>query len=106
LSATSVDENQSTTLTGTITDPGTLDTFTLVVNWGDGSPVDVYNYPAGTTSFSETHQYLDDDPTGTPSDDYTIDVTVTDDDTGSDTASITLTVANVSPDGEYYINGS
>ena len=30
-----------------------------------------------------THQYLDDNPTGTPSDVYTIDVTLTDDDTGS-----------------------
>jgi Tol biopolymer transport system component len=32
---------------------------TLTVNWGDGSPNQVFNYPAGTTSFSETHQYLD-----------------------------------------------
>ena len=36
MAATSVDENGTTHLTGTITDPGALDTFTLVVNWGDG----------------------------------------------------------------------
>ena len=26
------------TLTGSFTDPGTLDTHTVVINWGDGSP--------------------------------------------------------------------
>ena len=30
-----IDENGVATLTGTIDDPGTLDTFTLDVNWGD-----------------------------------------------------------------------
>ena len=32
---------------------------TLTVNWGDGSPEQVFNYPIGTTSFSETHQYVE-----------------------------------------------
>ncbi|MEZ6110700.1 MAG: hypothetical protein R3C99_06775 [Pirellulaceae bacterium] len=32
---TTINENGVATLTGTIADPGTLDTFTLVVNWGD-----------------------------------------------------------------------
>jgi Ca2+-binding RTX toxin-like protein len=92
-----IDENDMVTLTGTITDPGTLDTFTLNVDWGDGSAVESFSYAAGTTSFSETHQYLDDDPSGTQSDIYTIGVTVTDDDTGSDVASTTVTVNNVAP---------
>ena len=30
-------ENGTATLTGTISDPGTLDSFTLVVTWGDGA---------------------------------------------------------------------
>ncbi|MBK9051528.1 MAG: DUF11 domain-containing protein [Chloroflexi bacterium] len=97
VAATNVNENGTTTLTGTITDPGTQDTFSLVVNWGDGSAPQTFNYAAGTTNFSETHQYPDDNPTGTPSDNYTISLTLTDDDTGSDTDNTTLTVSNVAP---------
>jgi uncharacterized repeat protein (TIGR01451 family) len=97
LNATTIDENGATTLSGTITDPGTLDTFTLTVDWGDGSAPEQFNYPAGTTNFNETHTYLDDDPTGTPSDDISISLTLTDDDTGSDTDSAIVTVSNVAP---------
>ncbi len=96
VNATNANENGSVTLSGSISDPGTQDTFTLVVDWGDGNS-DTYNYPAGATSFSETHQYLDDDPTGTPADQYTISLTLTDDDTGSDTDSVTTTISNVAP---------
>jgi hypothetical protein len=32
-----INENGTATLTGTITDPGTKDTFTLTVNWGEGA---------------------------------------------------------------------
>jgi len=71
-----IDEDKTATITGTIPDPGTLDSFVVTIDWGEGLPVD-YNYPAGSTSYSETHQYLDDEPTGTASDIYDIDVTVT-----------------------------
>jgi hypothetical protein len=54
-------------------------------------------YPAGATSYSETHQYLDDNPTGTLSDIYGITVSITDDDTDSDTETTTVTVNNVDP---------
>jgi Ca2+-binding RTX toxin-like protein len=93
-------ENGVATLTGTITDPGTLDTFTLNVDWGDPlSPnnIEQYTFAAGTTSFELTHQYLDDNPSGTESDDYTIGLTITDDDTGTSSASTTVTVNNVAP---------
>ena len=90
-----INENDSSTLTGAFTDPGTLDTFTLTVDWGEGDPVD---YPLGTAQvFSASHQYLDDNPTGTASDVYAVSWTVTDDDTGTDTASTTVTVDNVAP---------
>jgi uncharacterized repeat protein (TIGR01451 family) len=92
-----INESGFITLSGNISDTGTLDTFTMAVNWGDGSPVQFFPYPAGATTFSENHQYLDDDPTGTPSDSYTINLTLTDDDTGSDTDSATATVNNVAP---------
>ena len=96
VSGDTIDENGVATVTGTITDPGIEDTFSLTIDWGEGSP-EIYSYAAGTTSFSLTHQYLDDDPTGTPFDFYTVSVTVTDDDGGSDTESTTVTVNNVAP---------
>jgi Ca2+-binding RTX toxin-like protein len=100
LSATTINENGTTTLTGTINDPGTLDTFRLNVNWGDPlSPnnVQVFLFPAGTTSFQLTHQYLDDNPTATKTDIYTVNLIVTDDDTGSNPGSTQVTVRNVAP---------
>ncbi len=91
-----IDEDGTATVTGTISDPGTLDSFTLVIDWGDGAS-DTYSYAAGTSSFSESHQYLDDDPTATAADDYTIALSLADDDTGSATATATLTVQNLDP---------
>ncbi|MFV2069496.1 MAG: hypothetical protein ACC645_21230, partial [Pirellulales bacterium] len=80
LTGATIDENGFAHVTGTITDPSNQDTFDLAIDWGEGTPV-TYSYPAGTTSFDESHQYLDDNPSGTPSDLYTIGVTLTDDDT-------------------------
>jgi hypothetical protein len=91
-----INENGFATVSGDITDPGTQDTFEIVIDWGEGTPI-MYEYSAGATSYSETHQYLDDNPTGTLSDIYTISVTITDDDTGSDTVTTTVTVNNVDP---------
>jgi hypothetical protein len=107
-----IEENQSATLQGTIADIGTLDTFTLTINWGDpASPNNVQTFNLGTTpltvaadginwdpltrTFSLTHQYLDDNPSGTPDDLYTINVTATDDDLGVGTAQTTVLVKNV-----------
>ncbi len=100
LATTAIDENGVTTLTGSINDPGSLDSFTLVVNWGDPlSPdnVETYTFVAGTTTFTLAHQYLDDNPTGTPADNYMIGLTLTDDDTGEDLESVSVTVNNVIP---------
>ncbi len=95
LSATSVDENGVVHLTGTYSDMGTQDTHTLTINWGEGSPQTV---AVTGGAFDITHQYLDDNPTGTPSNVYTIGVTLTDDDTGTDTGSTTTTITNVPRD--------
>ena len=48
LSATSILENDTTTLSGTFTDPGTLDTHTVTIGWGDGSAPTILSLPAGT----------------------------------------------------------
>ena len=98
-----IQEDGTATLTGTITDPGTLDTFTLVVNWGDPlSPANQTTHTygpsnTGTQAFQLTHQYLDDNPTDTPDDTYTINVALTDDDGATDTAGTSVTVGNVAP---------
>jgi hypothetical protein len=97
LSITStIDENDVAVLSGDISDPGTLDAFTLVINWGDG-PQETVALAAGTTTFSLTHRYLDDDPSGTPSDLYGISLTVGDDDDGVISAPMQVTVNNVVP---------
>jgi hypothetical protein len=87
---TDVDEGGTSTLSGNITDPGILDTFTLDVDWGDGSPVERFIYPTGTTTFSETHLYLYNWP-GT----YDVTVEVIDDDGGEDIDTCTVEVLPV-----------
>jgi large repetitive protein len=89
-----IDENGIVTLTGEIADPGTLDTFTLDLSWGDPvSPSNVQSFTfaasaSGRQSFSFTHRYLDDNPTATSQDAYTIGLKLTDDDTGVAVASL------------------
>jgi hypothetical protein len=110
LSATSIEEDGSVTLTGTFTDPGLLDTFTVEIDWNAGgnlggtgqgvstlTQADLTDLGDGQWSFSRTHQYSDDDPTATASDVYTISVTASD---GVDpgTASASIAVSNVTPE--------
>lgn len=112
LSAATIDENGVTTLNGSFDDPGVLDTFLVEVNWGDPlSPANAESFNFGTSdvatpgvtwtaatrAFSIEHRYLDDNPTGTPADAYTISVAVTDDDTGNTAETTTVTVENVDP---------
>lgn len=96
LFVTTAEEGSSSTLTGFIHDPGSLDTFTVEVDWGDGSAEETFTCPAGTTEFSETHVYVD-DPGGTFDDEYTLTITVTDDDQGSYIGLAEATVLNAAP---------
>jgi PKD repeat protein len=57
----------------------------------------MFSYGAGTTAITESHVYLDDDPTGTPSDNYTVILSIVDDDTGAGSATGSVTVNNVAP---------
>jgi hypothetical protein len=107
-----INEDETAILAGSISDVGTQDTFTLTVNWGDPqSPNNTQTFTLGTTpltqanngitwdsvsrTFSIEHQYLDDNPTGGPVNIYTIQVGVTDDDTGTATAQTSITVRNL-----------
>ena len=91
-----INESEFATVSGTISDLGILDTFNVSIDWGDGYN-ETFIYPAESISFSESHQYLDDDPTATPSDDYVVKVTVIDDNYGEGNATTTVTVNNVAP---------
>jgi hypothetical protein len=83
-----VPEGGVATLSGIVTDPDAGDSFTLVVNWGDGTPVHTYAFPPSSHGqrVSVSHLYRDEgnytialswtDPTG-PANHATLGVTVT-----------------------------
>src|SRR5205085_6112149 len=92
-----VNENDTATLTGSFTDPGTRDTHTVVINWGPGEGTTTLTLAAGLTTFGASHTYRDDGPGGTASDVYAVGVAVTDDDAGSSSVGTAVTVNNVAP---------
>ncbi|MGB7069089.1 MAG: DPP IV N-terminal domain-containing protein [Pyrinomonadaceae bacterium] len=96
IAAAPVDENSPAILSGDLSSPNVSHNFTLTVDWGDGSAPQVFNYAAGTTSFTELHVYADDNPTATNSDNYDIGLTLATTG-GSDTDSAVVTVNNVAP---------
>ena len=102
LSDATIDEGDEAFVFGGIADPGSQDQFTVVIDWGDGTPTETVKSvgsPAGVSSFafSASHEFVD-DPAGT-SDDYEIEITVTDvaDTASSATDSASVTVSNVAP---------
>ena len=90
LAASDVDEGGTSALSGIILDPGILDTFMVSVDWGDGSAVESFSYPAGTTSFTETYTYGENGA-------YSIMLMVEDDDLGADTQTTSVTVIDLGP---------
>ena len=98
ISANPIAENDSIILTGFISDPGFLDSQTVTIDWGDSSPPTGFELAVGILGFiTDPHQYLDDNPTGTPLDVNSITVTVTDKDSGAGIASGNVTVNNLAP---------
>ncbi|MDQ2912756.1 MAG: PKD domain-containing protein [Chloroflexota bacterium] len=84
LSPASVVDHQTLTLSGDFTDPGTADTFTLTIAWGDGKS-STQSLAAGTRSFSATHAYDADGP-------VTVTATVADRDNGAGSSSTSFVV--------------
>ena len=70
--------------------------LSCTVDYGDGSGQQA-GVISGDTCTGPHHTYLDDDPSGTASDRYTVTVTVIDDDTGSGSNTAIQTVANLPP---------
>jgi PKD domain len=103
LSSTVINENDTITLTGSFIDPGILDTHKVTINWGDGTSSQIQGtrilqqLDKVTRTFQLSHQYLDDLPSGTPSDLLPITVTVDDFDGGIAQASTAIQVNNINP---------
>ena len=83
--------------TGTFHDPGILDTFTSLWDWGD-STINSQSLPAGSTSTTYSHAYT------TPGV-YTVCLTVTDNDGGSDSECMPQYIVIYDPDGGFVTGG-
>jgi len=85
--AVEIDEGDTITVSGTFSDPAlgvATETFSGAARWNDGVSTEV---TVGEGTFSTSRTFADDHPrTGTAFDDFTADVTIKDDDRGSDTA--------------------
>ncbi|MDO9297068.1 PKD domain-containing protein [Bradyrhizobium sp.] len=97
-----IDENGIATISGSFIDPGARDTETVSIDWGEGGALEqaVVTTDARDPTlhhFTLSHRYLDDNPSGTPKDNYTITVTAEDNDGASSRKVAILTVANVAP---------
>ena len=96
-SSSVINENGSVSVSGQVSDADPQDAHSVVINWGDGSAATTLTLAAGVTEFSASHQYLDDRPTGTPSDVYAITVTASDAAGATATDTTSVTVNNVAP---------
>ncbi len=84
------------TVTGVVTDVGTLDTHTVRIDWGDGQSTVVPVDPI-TRTFSGSYHYREAQFSARPELTFTIVVTATDKDGGVGTASRTRALRKTSP---------
>ena len=89
-------EGQSVVASATFSDPGTIDTHSCTVDYGDGSGPQE-GIVVGTTCTGPSHTYADDNPSGTASDEYPVTIEVTDKDGGVDNSTVDQTVINLPP---------
>jgi PKD repeat protein len=89
-----IDEGGTVTLSGSYADTSTVDTHTLVVDWGDGDTSNVAVNAVDKT-FTATHEYRNNPATAPFA--YTIGATIRDSAGGTGTSSVDVTVNNVAP---------
>ncbi|MCA9237534.1 MAG: hypothetical protein KDA44_18800, partial [Planctomycetales bacterium] len=90
-------ENGVAELLLAFTDPDLGDTHTVQIDWGDGTPLESFTLSTGDRLFGTTHQFLDDDPTGTPTDFAHVTVRVVDNHGAAVEAVSLQQVVNVAP---------
>jgi len=83
-------EGSPVSFTFSCTDPGTADTWTGTVNWGDSNSESLGAVTCNSGTFSASHTYVDNG-------DYAVTLTVNDDDSGSGSDTADANVANVAP---------
>ncbi len=97
-----VPEGSVLTYTGSLRDAGINDAERVSIDWGDSTRGDtaimVRDFADPTLwHFSASHLYVDDDPTTSPSDLYTVTLFASDDDTGTAIATEQIRVTNLVP---------
>lgn len=96
ISSAAIEENEVATIIGSYTDPGVQDSHALNIYWGDGTTSPAIIDPVSRT-FTASHLYSDDSPTGTAGDAYTVSFALTDDDGDTTVGNTSVTVTNVAP---------
>lgn len=98
-----ISENDFAELRVEVDNPGPVDTLTLEINWGDPrSPdnmqtVTLEDVQSGVSSYTFTHQYLDNPQDAANSSTYIISATLVDDDSGTAADTTSVQVDNVDP---------
>jgi murein DD-endopeptidase MepM/ murein hydrolase activator NlpD len=92
-----INEGGAATVRATFFDPGTLDTHTASILWGDGSPGQLVSVAA--LAAGVVHVYGDNGA-------YPVTVTVTDDDGGSGADVVMVNVANLAPTVTVDVSGA
>src|SRR5437016_9569518 len=88
-----INEGESVTLRGALTDPDRGAVLSLRVDWGDGSSVQTFT-DLGTNPFHFTHVYADNSPDGLP---YQVRAEWFDQHGAGNSRKLPLTVNNVPP---------
>ena len=81
-----VNDDGWVTLSGSFNDASLEDTHSVLIDWSDGTTSEAV-VDEETRTFTATHQYADNGAAGGTADSYFIVATITDDDSGKDTAS-------------------
>lgn len=95
LNSGTVNAGQPLTITGTVTDPGVLDTEAVVVSWGDET-TSVATVDQTTRTFSAIHTFASTSSGAAPVT-FPIVATATDSDGGTGSAGTSVVVDNVAP---------
>src|SRR5262249_40071110 len=90
-----VNEGDVVTFRAGLSDPDPVGNWSVTLDWGDGSPPETIH--PGLAPFTLTHRYLDDRPSGTSSDQYTITFSWTDGGGVIKSSTAQVTVHNVAP---------
>ncbi len=97
LTGTTINEGDTTTLSGSFADPGTLDGHTVTIVWGDGSANTVLTLAPDLLKFSASHTYLDNPAGIAQGRSFPITVLVTDKDGNFGSGATSVVVNNVPP---------